>query len=112
MLRTKRKPNATVCRNAPVTHGAPSKRSTSVATTRSQSAAKKRRLDSSCAAEADVLPTDQGADTLTRADIPRIVDAVLRSLPHSSTVMPTNNAHDDLEQESLAVDPVDPSLGK
>ena len=115
MPRTKKKPNATVRRNALVTRGAPSKRSTSVATTRSryQSAAKRRRLDSSPAAEADVLPTDQGADTLTRADIPRTVDAVLRSLPHSSTVIPTNDAHDDLEpEESLADDPVDPPLGK
>ena len=80
--------------------------------TRSQSTAKRRRLDSSSAAEANILPTDQGADTLTRADIPRIVDAVLRSLPHSSTVMLTNDTHDNLEQESLAVDPVNPSLGK
>ena len=117
MPRTKKKPNATVRRNALVTRGAPSKPSTSVATTRYQSAAKRRakrrRLDSSPAAEADVLPTDQGADTLARADIPRTVDAVLRSLPHSSTVMPTNDAHDDLEpEESLADDPVDPPLGK
>ena len=114
MPRTKKKPNATVRRNALVTRGAPSKRSTSVATTRYQSAAKRRRLNSSPAAEADVLPTDQGADTLVRADIPRTVDAVLRmSLPHSSTVMPTNDAHDDLEpEESLADDPVDPPLGK
>ena len=113
MPRTKKKPNATVRRNALVTRGAPSKRSTSVATTRYQSAAKRRRLDSSPAAEADVLPTDQGADTLVRADIPRTVDAVLRSLPHSSTVMPTNDTHDNLEpKESLADDPVDPPLGK
>ena len=114
MPRTKEKPNATVRRNALVIRGAPSKRSTSVATTRYQSAAKRRRLDSSPAAEADVLPTDQGADTpLARADIPRTVDAVLRSLPHSSTVMLTNDAHDDLEpEESLADDPVDPPLGK
>ena len=116
MPRTKKKPNATLRRNAPVTRGAPSKHSTSVATTRSQSAAKRRRLDSSFTAEADVLPTDQGADMLMRADIPRIVDAVLRSLPHSSTVMPTvmptNDAHDDLEQESLADNPVEPPLGK
>ena len=109
MPRTKKKPNATVRRNAPVTRGASSKRSTSIATTRSQSASKRRRLDSSSAAEADVLPTDQGTETLTLADIPGIVDAVLRSLSHSSTVMPTNDARDDLEQESLAVDP---SLGK
>ena len=110
MLRNNKKPNATVHRNAPVTRGTPSKRSTSVATTRSQSAAKRRRLDSSSAAEADVLLTDQGADTLTRAEITRIVDAMLRSLPHSSTVMPTNDAHDDFKEESLTVDPVDPSL--
>ena len=110
--RTKKKLNATVRRNALVTRGAPSKRSTSVVTTRSQSAAKRRRLDSSSAVEADVLPIDQDADTLARADIPRIVDTVLRSLPHSSTVMPTNDAHDDLEQESLANDLVDPPLGK
>ena len=104
MPRTKKKPNATVRRNALVICGA---------TTRYQSAAKRRRLDSSPAAEADVLPTDQGADTLARADIPRTVDAVLRSLPYSSTVMPTNDAHDDLEpEESLADDPVDPPLGK
>ena len=95
-----------------VTRGATCKHSTSIATTRSQSAAKRRRLDLSSAAEADVLPTDQGADTLARADIPRIVDAVLRSLPHSSTVMPTNDARDDLEQEYLANDLVDPPLGK
>ena len=88
----KKKPNATVRRNALVTRGAPSKRSISIATTRYQSAAKRRRLDLSSAAEADVLLTDQGADTLARADIPRTVDAVLRSLPHSSTVMPTNDA--------------------
>ena len=77
MPRTKKNPNATVRRNALVTRGAPSKRSISVATTRYQSAAKRRRLDSSSAAEADVLLTDQGADTLARADIPRTVDAVL-----------------------------------
>ena len=114
MPRTKKKPNATVRRNALITRGAPSKRSISVATTRYQSAAKRRRLDSSSAAEADVLLTDQGADTLARADIPRIVDAVFRSLlPHSSTVTPTNDARDDLEpEESLADDPVDPPLGK
>ncbi len=80
--------------------------------TRYQSAAKRRRLDSSSAAEADILLTEQGTDTLAQADISQIVDAVLRSLLHSSIVMLTNDAHDDLKQESLTDDPVDPPLGK
>ena len=112
MLRTKKKANATLRSNAPVIHGVPSKCSTSSATTRSQSATKRRRLDSSSAAEADVPPTDRGTDTLTRADISQIVDAVLRSLLNSSTVMPTDDAHDNLEHESLADIRVDPPLGK
>ena len=47
---------------------------------------------------------------LTRADVSRIVDAVLRSLPHQfrSIAMPTDDAHDDHEHESLADDPMDP----
>ena len=69
-------------------------------------------MDSSSAAEADILLTEQGTDTLAQADISQIVDAVLRSLLHSSIVMLTNDAHDDLEQESLTDDPVDPPLGK
>ena len=103
---TKKNPKTTLRSNAPVTCGAPSKRSTSGTTTRSQLAARRGRLDSSSAAEADVPPTGQGTDMLTRA-ISWIVDAVLRSLPHSSTVMLTDNAHDNLEHESLADDPVD-----
>ena len=75
-----------------------------------ESTAKGQRLDSSSAAEADVLPTDPGADTLTRADIPRIVDAAYRIPPQYR--MPIDDAQEDLEQESLADDPVDPPLGK
>ena len=61
-----------------------------------ESAAKRQRLDSSSAAEADVLLTDQGADTLTRADIPRIVDAAYRIPPQYR--MPTDDAQDDLRR--------------
>ena len=96
---TRKKPNATpLARKASVTRGAPSKHSTSGATTVSQSATKRQRLDLSPATEADIPPTHQGTDILTQADIPGIVDAVLRSLPHSSTVMPTNGDA-DLEQD-------------
>ena len=107
---TRKKPNTTLlARKASVPHGAPSKCSTSGAMTRSQYAAKRQRLDSSSSAEADAPSTHQGTDTLTQAGIPGIVDAVLRSLPHSSTVMPTNGDA-NLEQEPPTDDPVDPPL--
>ena len=115
MIRRTKKPNVKLIKNSPVAPRAPIKRSivSSDSTIRYQSA-KRRRPDSSSAAKPDV-PSGQGADTLTRADIPEIVETVkkevLRNLPYS-TLMPTDDAHDNLELPRLADNSVNTSLGK